>query len=202
MNIFELTIIYLALGAPFGVYYVTAHSADTATSAFWNAALNLFLWPAYVSLFVYARILGKLPRPETADNVLLDIEAAASRCLDANARRVFRDAVARYIGLSEAAELPVGTSAVEGLAEIGVFSRSAAPAAVLRRRNREKILEHRDRARTALLELIPDGTTAKLLEELALIINDHAFPIEQRLHSTEHANSSPDVAAARVSIAA
>jgi hypothetical protein len=199
VNVVELTIIYLALGAPLGVYYITSHPADPGASAMLNGTLNLILWPAYLGLFLYSYFHRPSAGLGTAEQLRREIEALAP--FEAGEGRIFRDALARYIGLSEAVELPIGTSSLDGLAEINSLRAPRNAAFIARRRTRERLLGHRDSARRSLMELLPSEKTAALIAKLAYVLEDHAFPNELG-HSHKHPKASPEVDPGQASIAA
>lgn len=175
MLVSEAIIVYLAVGAPFGVYHVTTHPGDTVISSVANGTLNVVAWPVYIGLFVYAHFRhGKAS--VSVDSLKMALERATSEILATNKGREFRDLLSRYIALSEAVELPIGTAAIEGLADVGFIRHSIAASRVAARANRKRLIAHRAAACTELVAMvrsIRDPDVATLLTTLAEGLGDH-----------------------------
>jgi hypothetical protein len=191
VNVFELTIIYLALGAPVGIYHVTTHPAEAVVPAVANGTLNVVLWPMYLLSFVYAYF--REPRPAHSEpHILIEtLRSGASQHLDYTEMRDFRETLARYKALCEAAETPVGTSAIDAIAAIGLIRNAPAASAVARRRNRERLLRQRSEARADLLSLvcnIPNAT--ETIQSLAASLDDHADITLQPGLTSDHQKTS------------
>jgi hypothetical protein len=202
VNVFDLTIIYLALGAPLGVYHVATHWEGPALSTFSLSILNIFLWP--IAALVFARGHLKNVAVPTVTLCVARLNDAASACLPVGQAFEFRDSLDTYVGLSEALESEIGTSAVDELASIANLGDLVVARAVARRTNREKLLRRRDAARIELLTWLKALRTADVATaaaELAGCLADHAA-VDKILALSSSLPTDASVRPDRLSIAA
>lgn len=206
-NLFELAVIYLAFGAPVGVYHLVTHWARSPVPTLSTAAVNTFLWPLAALVFLYGRLGGTLGLPpERADEIASDLNRVAETVLPTGEFFIFRDAVATYVGLSQALERPVGTSAVEALAEFHPSAGFPASKACWTRRNESRLYRHQGQARATFLRemyaaAVREPSMVPIARRLAASLNDHIAVTELasvNLSDEPRIHSSSD----RLSIAA
>ncbi|MBK8811392.1 MAG: hypothetical protein IPN69_11765 [Acidobacteria bacterium] len=203
MNLFDLTIIYLACGAPFGVYFfLTSKERLHKPSFYIGLSLNFLFWIQYaVRLTLASERVRKLFDSDSKRGVGLNsrldhkIQMIRARC-EEDLHRIspnfrifeFRDEFERMVGLN--LELNGATrrpaAHVNELCEISGRGRSAPAEACLHRRNLAKLVFHRDVSRRELLsrfELLikGDAMTPDLradIAELFLIVGDSSAASE------------------------
>ena len=208
VNIFEFAVIYLAIGAPLGVYHLTTHWGGSLVSTFSFAAVNICLWPAAALVYLYGHLNGKL-RPFGSTPVSFHSEAlvdAAGSILATDELFVFRETVARYVGVCQALEEPVGTSATQELLAIsGIREWSTTEACTIRRNRAKLCLQQADAragfcSRVKRLSLV-DPILPKLAYDLAVALHDHLGADE--LKALQRSNlGNIHVSSDRISIAA
>ncbi len=202
MHLLELTIIYFAIGTPFGVYYVSAHPAESSASVFLNGVLSLVLWPGSALTFIFSYLTLRPDEAAGLSQVVRELKATGTALLADPDRRAFYNAVDRYVGLSEALNAPVGTSAIDGLESIGVMKTPVEAKAAVRNRNQRRLLVHRAAARDSLVSLILDQRTAECLDSLAAILHAGSHCEARGDLSAASSRSPADMDDHRVSIAA
>ena len=170
MNIVDLLIIYLSIGAPFGAHaYISARKGPMRISAI-NAVIGTFVWPvtafrwrvARKTFDAVANSIGQFrekTRDESeAESIRIEMEAAVN--MSGAALADFREVFQRYVGLSQA---PAGddeasfAAHAELLAAAGL-DRNFIAERCIERRNAQRLSYHLDRARHDLFASI--GNTA------------------------------------------
>ncbi len=188
MNLVDFIIIYLACGAPFGVYYFLQSRNETETPAIWlKILLTFFFWIPFAFLFVRQFLVSNknlqsnyylTPAFEAKDegNIYLiqkEIEKKFSEsCLDFPLFE-FRETLERYVGLTLANQ-ETFTKVSEREKEIFRIAENSnveLAADCLHRRNRKLLAFHQTEARQDFLQLIRklsgSMTDKKNLENLA-----------------------------------
>jgi len=188
MNLVDFIIIYLACGAPFGVYYFLQSRNETETPAIWlKILLTFFFWIPFAFLFVRQFLVSNknlqsnyylTPAFEAKDegNIYLiqkEIEKKFSEsCLDFPLFE-FRETLERYVGLTLANQ-ETFTKVSEREKEIFRIAENSnveLAANCLHRRNRKLLAFHQTEARQDFLQLIRklsgSMTDKKSLENLA-----------------------------------
>jgi len=179
VNLFDLTIIYLALGAPLGVYHIATHWEGPAVSTVSFSALNVFLWPVAAFAFAFAHLRNTAhSHKATMPACIASLNSAAASVFAPDKAFEMRNVLEAYVGLSEALEREIGTSAIEELAALTGLSETAAPRAVARRTTHEKLLRHQASARAEMLRWMTsicaaDPDLRETAVELASCLGDH-----------------------------
>ncbi len=146
MQFSDLVVIYLALGAPFAVYTISdGHEPRMRSLA--KGAISGLIWPiSGVARFVSGRRTTSDGSPITHERIarLFPGQPPAEALFD------LREVIDRYTGLCQAS-FEIGTSAVDGLEQIGMMRAPAVAKATARRENLERIERHLFNARLDLL---------------------------------------------------
>lgn len=172
MNLTELTIIYLACGAPVGVYHFLSnrHRKDTSWLKSFFAAL---LWIPLCAQLLLVRITKALMQHRNITNFAITEEMAAiddskkvfedfiSRKLFAVSLFELREVIDRYAGLTNARNSKVEYPAKheKELFRIGNDEYTDVSAVCLNRRNRKRLLFHQSEARKDFLKLLGELLT-------------------------------------------
>src|SRR6476620_10163170 len=122
LNIFEFAVIYLALGAPLGVYHLATHWGGSLVTTFSFAAVNVCVWPAAALVYAYGHLKGQDGRIDNnaAKAAHKRLVLHAENILTTDELFTFREEIARYVGICDALNTPIGTSATgEILAILG-----------------------------------------------------------------------------------
>ncbi|HMF56555.1 MAG TPA: hypothetical protein VK619_09440 [Pyrinomonadaceae bacterium] len=178
MKLIELTVIYLAAGSPFVAHrIISAHGRANLLTALAHSTVAFLLWPLTAISFFLKRGETIKARKYSDGNSDNKVEAAGERltaalhnmCESAGGERnsenlarsviVARDAVEKYICLTLSAEDSATSEPYEHEMEFyRVAGRKGADLKIavgcLHRRNHERIVEHRARARTELLHAL------------------------------------------------
>ncbi len=180
MNLTDLIIIYLACGAPFGVYQITKRQ-DVGSSAGWISISSSFLlWPAAAASLVIGRIFfnsgqTELDRRTRIEKIRIEIENAAFSGDAVSAVFEFREIFYRFIGLSEAAyTMPAGKS-VNEIFKISGHKNAVLASRCLSRRSIERLAFHQDKAQDEFVELVKSLTAPQQERIVRLILElaDH-----------------------------
>jgi hypothetical protein len=153
----EFTIIYLACGAPFGVYQITREPRPLSASNLPAVLAAFFAWPVVAVRFLWRRIFPGDDERERALNIRIEraraeIESIASPAGSAGALFEFRDVYYRYTALAVA--VMTKAAAPRELFEVSGHSDSSVAAKCLARRNREKLAFHHVQARNEFVDVI------------------------------------------------
>lgn len=173
MNLFELAVIYLAFGAPLGVYHAATHWGEPAASIFPVSLLSVFLWPLASLFLLYVYLTRPYLRGSEPAHIAERLCGVANSDLPAEAAFEFREVASRYIGLCEALNREIGTSFVDGLAMITGSEHSAAAKACAARVNRQRLQRHLTDARRDLKATSDRLGYTHLAAELAASLSDH-----------------------------
>lgn len=210
---FELSIIYLACGAPFGVYYLVTSRIEKRKPAFALKLLkNFVFWPQYaVRLLVRSEwlrksfdsyVLRRVGRDFDLDEKLRRVRKDLERIhLESNnPARIFefREDFDRYAGLSvELSRWTNGDQSTAAEFQSAAGRRATdAISATWKRRNRSRLDAHRDLARTEFLSHFTnsgrsDPTIDTILADLLQTVGDEHFAPPDRHEPSElaaHAN--------------
>jgi hypothetical protein len=197
VNISDVFIIYLACGAPFGVYNLLQHRESGRTATIWfNAAVNFLFWPVSAFRLVNGRA-GLKDRSNTDFDALYELDALTERRV-AGLRKEFenllfgyegdisiygfREVFDRYTGLTVAvnAGFRTGEPADSEISQIAGHKNVGLASVCLERRNRTRLLRHQIQAREdfskALLNLAGAANARRKTEMLAIdlagVLND------------------------------
>jgi hypothetical protein len=172
MNAIDLFIIYLACGAPFGVYYFFQNRSPEKSKLFWIKTLfNFLFWIPFAFAFLRHSGSFKILSPNKSAETSLKpaVEEAKVHSIVKQIEKLFlasdlkisvyqwRETIERYIGLTFA----IRTDALISDAETDFFrigerdeKRIELGAKCLNRRNRKRLLFHQIEARKDFLHLI------------------------------------------------
>jgi len=189
MNLTDFIIIYLACGAPFGVYYFLQSRNKTESPIIWlKIFLTFFFWIPFALLFVRQFLFSKkVLHPnyhstsvfEAKDNgniylIQKEIEKKISESRLKVSLFEFRETLERYVGLTLAnqeASTKVSERGKE-IFRIAENSNVELAANCLHRRNRKLLAFHQTEARKDFLQMIgklsDSMTDKKNLENLAI----------------------------------
>jgi hypothetical protein len=159
MAIFDVIIIYLACGAPFGMYQMVARRPATARNAAVFAAMHVILWPFFAaSALIYRGQNGEASSQRLVDDEIDRIRIEMEKIAFANSSVSlvfeFREVFYRYAGLSEAANAAVEQAGDFFIAELSKGPDPQVAAACIARRNREILKLHQTEARNDFVDAI------------------------------------------------
>jgi hypothetical protein len=184
MTIFDLIVIYLACGAPFGVYFFLHFRKRSFSRQLWLKTILTFLFwiPFAYRLLVNGKIKRKLFQLRFDARTISDSEQESeSSLLKHKIERVFLDAkfplsiyevrevFDRYAGLTSACQNP-GKPVSEQAAELFRIAKSEnvnLGAICLERRNQKRLGFHQSQAREDFLKLL-EQLIAKIARPLEL----------------------------------
>ena len=173
MTLLEITIIYLAVGAPFGAVYYVQHRKRFAANKLWLGAVGAcLLWIFYAAFLLRRNInLGKSENRRVAQpQIEKEVERTMQNLLTANGELSaqissqsffeFRETLERYAGLT----LAVNNSAADSAAserETEIFLVAKRPkkhsqlgARLVQRRNFKRLQTHQICARLDLVQFV------------------------------------------------
>jgi predicted nucleotidyltransferase len=171
MNLIDLFIIYLACGAPFGVYYFLQNRSYPNSSLFWFKTLfNFFFWMpfAFQLLRRYKNIktfsISRFAKTSAADSMQAEhfrsIQKQIEKILLKSNLQIsiyeLREILERYVGLTLAEQNNGETSAEEEkeIFRVVQMKNIELGSICLRRRNRKRLSLHQTEARKDFLYLI------------------------------------------------
>ncbi|HEY0426203.1 MAG TPA: hypothetical protein VGC76_00225 [Pyrinomonadaceae bacterium] len=199
MNLYDFLIIYLACGAPFGVYYFLQnrkmHEFEYLRL---KSILNFLFWlPSAVRLLRKNGDLQNFFRNNFGGERSLDAKTEKNICLaqkrlekiflESRAKLSiyeFREIINRYVGLTVTSQFEHKTAQTartkNDLFQISGHKNNSLAAVCLERRNRKRLLFHQRQARVdflkVLAELFDSGSDRENLEtaaiEFATLLND------------------------------
>lgn len=164
MNFFDAFIIYLACGAPFGVYYFVNHRNRQNRSYFKTILISIFWFPFAFGLF-QKYVTKKLPdsflskKEKLRDEEIIKTKKDLEQILlkDNNGVSIFeiREIIERYIGLTDAVENQDDSGATDSrFFEIAGNKNVLLSNKCYQRRNRKLLSFHQTLAGQDFLELI------------------------------------------------
>jgi hypothetical protein len=122
MTFTEFSIIYLSIGAPFGVYYFFNYSSDNRSFSVWLKTIGVvFFWCAYAVLLNFGRSQKNTNVQSNSDLIAENEIQKAERSLLASYSEIsrdgkivsffeFRETVERYIGLTSTLGVSVNSA--------------------------------------------------------------------------------------------
>lgn len=183
MTWFEAIIIYLAVGAPFGVHRFFSTRGDKILTRFVTSLFHFVLWVPFALIS-----LTKLIRPKTASEKLkqkiANLQTELERA-DIGKVSIFeiRRVIERYVGLRSLTHANISqTKEVEfTIFDIAKHPDPELATICLNRRNRDRILRHQTDAGHDLKELIGRLMTTsgdaslilQIISQIAGLLNDH-----------------------------
>ena len=171
MNLLDIFIIYLACGAPFGVYYFLQNRSQSSSISFWLKLLFNFIFWIPFALKVFRqqnnfnshRVFGfdKTPAADSiqAKNLQTLQKQIAKTLAESNlpiSIYEFRETFERYIGLTLAARIDDESISEQEkeLFRVAEMKNFELGAICLRRRNRKRLFIHQTEARKDFLHLV------------------------------------------------
>jgi hypothetical protein len=158
MNLSDLIIIYLACGAPFGVYHFTKRGPSLANAKWLAVAGSFLFWPIFVFGFLVRHFISGNGTVQTAatagrvEQIRNQIEAIAFFDSSMTSLFEFRDVYYRFISLLTAAveKPPVRNE----LFEVSGHTNNKLASRCLARRNLERLTFHQTCVRNEFVDLI------------------------------------------------
>lgn len=170
MTYIDLLIIYLACGAPFGVYLFTV--SDGGRHVLPRAAAAAAVWPVYAVVYISELFRSRSNRKSDVQRIRTELENLSFSATSPSAVFEFRQAFERFTGLAGLAVGGRGSQTIDLYTSIGHPQPSLA-SRCLARRNRRKVdlhLENSLRELAAILDRhTPDSSrsmVSELLDEL------------------------------------
>lgn len=151
----DLLIIYLACGAPLGVYQITAGQPLRSRAVWFDIPAAFLFWPAVAAVLLFRRLTsGDKIHAARTEEFRGDIERLAF--VDPTIARLFefREAFYRYTGLVETAASNSGRRTVNEIFIVTGHSNQPLATRCLDRRNRTRLSYQTERARNDLINLI------------------------------------------------
>lgn len=177
MKFSDILIIYLACGAPFGVYFFLQHRTEqNSKNIFLKSAALAFVWIPYALRLLHDFITINFRQnnlKESAADKLSELQKQISQALFDSDSGIsvfeFREVIERYTGLTLALnavdEFP--SESEEEIFRVALRQNIKLGAECLRRRNRSRIELHQTIARKDFLQLISElSRTVKDIENL------------------------------------
>lgn len=190
MNFFDIFIIYLACGAPFGVYFFVNHR-KCQTYAFFKTVLISLFWIPFALGLLQRHVTKKLPTSNLSkkdnfrDEEILETKKNLESIFTNNKFDIsifeLREILDRYIGLSEFVLIQDGTNETNSeFFEIAGNKNAGLAAKCYQRRNRKLLFFHHNLAGQDFLNTIsefvfrfPDNQEVeKISLKLAGLLND------------------------------
>jgi hypothetical protein len=182
MDLLDVLIIYLACGAPFGMYQMMARRPVSTRNAAAFAALHLALWP----FFATSALLNRIGNAEAStqrlfderiDRIRAEMESIAFSNSPVSSVFEFREVFYRYAGLTDAAKSASDPVRHTSIAELNRSGSSEVAAACIARRNREKLQLHQTESRIDFVDaislLLLETSRKPLLLSLAVRLAEH-----------------------------
>jgi hypothetical protein len=168
MNPIDLFIIYLACGAPFGVYcYFKDRSQNTAPALLLKTTLNFLFWIPSAFFFFHKNINLKsyfdrsnetLPADENYEKSISPIQKKIEAVLIKKNFEInifeSREVIGRYVGLTVAARRASTTSCEAEIFRLSPMGNSKLGSICLERRNQRRLHLHQTEARKDFIYLI------------------------------------------------
>lgn len=167
MDLIQAAIIYIACGAPFGVHHLMSNGRSGPSSRL-KALLLTLGWVAYLPAICHRFVKARLSdrnfstqgkpvgiTPQAVRECSRAIEAFAGRNGTGPGIYEIRNAVERFAGISELLENETDDESrrFEGFSKISDHPEPLLAEAVLARRNRAALEDHRSRALEELIEI-------------------------------------------------
>ena len=192
MNISDIIIIYLACGAPFGVYFFLQNRKKLISSQLWlKSFFTVFVWIPYAFFILNDFATNNQQKKQIAEQNLLDesLKRIQKEFLDIktsglNNLSVFelREVLDRYVGLTMVSDFEQKTPAdsENELLRISLRQNSQTAAKCLHRQNLKKFKFHQTLARQDFLKVIlilknsnsDSRNIQKLSLEMICLLND------------------------------
>lgn len=165
MNITDFFIIYLACGAPCGVYFFLQNRKKLDSKALWlKSFVTVFVWIPYACVllfdFIAKRKQARLSQEKSAfETGLLVIQKQLIQLHLNSPDKIslfeFREILERYAGLTIACNTIDSSNPAESeIFRIAIRENSQIGVACLNRRNRERLIFHQKMAREDFLQVI------------------------------------------------
>lgn len=181
MNLTDLIIVYLACGAPFGVYEITTLKTRSVTDAA-KILLSFLFWPIF-AIRILIQLIENGPAHKLQlskirlDEIRLEIERIAFTDATPSPLFEFREVFHRFTGLAEVVNEKSASKFSNDLFDISGHQNKALASRCLARENRRRIEFHRNRARYdfigLMVELAGDITFRNEISQLVSDLADH-----------------------------
>lgn len=169
MNLSDFLIIYLACGAPCGVYFFLQNRKKLSTGNLWlKSFLTVFVWIPYAfrllhDFYTRRKLSRRLLQKSDFDKQLADaVKRLVALFQDSKSRiSVFetREVVERYAGLTvawKAADADVPDQKEKEIFRISLRQNATLATICLHRRNRTRLSAHQNQARLDFLQIVAE----------------------------------------------
>lgn len=161
MQLTDLIIIYLACGAPFGVYQITKRQPEASVGNWAIMLASFLLWPVFAVTLIANWTAADEDNTDTLanariENIRSEIERVAFAGGETAALFEFREVFYRFTGLFEAANTEITKKPSSTLFAISGHINKDLASQCLARRNREKLSFHQTLARNEFVDVIAD----------------------------------------------
>ena len=185
MHAAELMVIYLAYGAPFGVYEVTCVRRQLSIADIHLVAAKFLFWPVVVAFwirnwFLHVQGYAGADLEREIDVIRNDLESVAFDDRSAAAIMQFREVFTRYTGLTLMLMRSKPSPDAHPLIELGDRETPKTALACFYRRHHQKLAFHQQRTRKEFADIIGRVSASQpdhddLLSNsirLAILLND------------------------------
>jgi hypothetical protein len=161
MKLLDLLVIYFAIGAPFGVYQITAVRSSLTAHATLGIILRICFWPVFaaqtlIEWFSKDQHSSESNLDRQIDRIRAEIESLVFGNDSISSIFDFREVLYRYAGLSEAANTGVLPDAANEIFEFGNNGDKDVASACLARKNQRKLSFHQSLARNEFVDMIAE----------------------------------------------
>jgi hypothetical protein len=175
MRFVDLIIIYLACGAPFGVYQLFV--SDNSDRSIMSTAAAILLWPILAVKQFIGLFDAEIVRARTLRDIRTAIEETAFGKTSAEELFDFREVFDRYTGLASAGEFE--HLSVGNLLEAVDHPSSGLAARCHARLNMRRIDIHRERAKHELIALLSVENTCSVRPMISLQLERLASSLDE-----------------------
>ena len=161
MSYIDLSIIYLACGAPIAAEFALRSGSQISITTVWFTAVRLLVWPVFAINLILGRLDATNRTNDRLSSLAIDLNAAKSRlesALFSSSKTVaifeYRELFDRYAGLCLNSDDDVIDTGVSKLLALEAHPNVNLAKACFERRNRSIVAYHRDLVREEFRDLI------------------------------------------------
>jgi len=178
MGYFEALIIYLAIGSPIGVYAIVRSKSSLKQDLIALLTANILFWPVFASLEFVPQtpsdvgpnyFIDGRPHSSSDERSRSNFISSLADLGDRAFRRKALEALERYTALSNAVPSTAAETAIPEIFDATDHPNSSVAAKCLFRKNRSKLIGHRDRSLDDLHALADQLTSEERAKYAAAI---------------------------------
>ncbi|MGD9627833.1 MAG: hypothetical protein AB7V18_01155 [Pyrinomonadaceae bacterium] len=162
MTLLEALIIYLSVGAPFGVLVYFSSRGSTAARILYLTSVATFLWPIFAAGRLRRAFRSDFGKPRLSDSAIRPEPLSLHSIPGVLGHRRISAALERHIGIAEGVPSDRGrnTTGIELLRVAGHSDPELGARCLLRERSR-RLKDHQSRSAISLLEEMSLGRPSK-----------------------------------------